>query len=70
MILCDPDVEFRDDEGKGKRLHNFYTCDPNPNIQPCNDLCPKKTQGRVKRKHKNKVCKVLWAGRLCRMCKK
>ena len=30
MMLGDPDVEFRDDEGKGKRLHTFHTCDPHP----------------------------------------
>ena len=30
MMLGDPDVELRDDEGKGKRLHTFHTSDPQP----------------------------------------
>ena len=30
----------------------FVTPNPDPNIQLCNVLCPKKTEGRVKRKHK------------------
>ena len=34
MMLGDPDVELRDDEGKGKRLHTFHTCDPQPTQHP------------------------------------
>ena len=47
MMLGDPDVEFRDDEGKGKRLH---ICDPQPRPQHPTVQCfvPQKDRGACK----------------------